>query len=68
MTIDQICQMTTNPETLNALHACRPGHSLNNRYQWRDAWAMASQRPSYEISCAATDWLKKQAIKEEVSA
>lgn len=58
MTIDQICQMTTNPELLNALHACRPGHPLKNAYSWYNAYFLAAQRPSYEINSAAVNWLK----------
>jgi hypothetical protein len=67
-TLDRICSLTNNPQMLNALHACRPNHPLNNRYQWRDAWFLACQRPSYEISNDATGWLAKQAAKEEMSA
>lgn len=61
--IDQICEMTTSAELLNALHACRPGHPWNvsGVNHFRNAWFMAAQRPSYEISSAATDWLKRQA-------
>jgi hypothetical protein len=68
MTIDEICQMTTNAQLLNALHACRHGHPWNtpgtNHFQ--NAWFLAAQRPSYEINCAATDWLKKQADAADV--
>jgi hypothetical protein len=64
MTLDQICNMTKSPTMLNALHACRPGHPLNNKFQWRDAWALAAQRPAYELDCAVTAWLAKQARHE----
>ena len=66
--LDRICSQTTNPQMLNALHACRPNHPLNNKFQWRNAHALAAQRPSYEISCADTDWLAKEAAKEAASA
>jgi hypothetical protein len=58
MTIDQICQMTTNPELLNALHACRPNHPLKNAHSWYNAYSLAAQRPSYEINLEAVNWLK----------
>ena len=64
MTLAEICSGTTNPEMLNALHACRPAHPLNNKFQWRNAWALACQRPSYEISNAMTGWLAEHAEKE----
>jgi hypothetical protein len=65
-TLDRICSQTTNPETLNALHACRPGHPLNNPFQWRNAYALATQRQGYfEIERAAVEWLAEQANKEE---
>lgn len=63
-TIDRICALTTNPEVLNAFHACQPGHPLNNAWQWRNAWAMALQRPSHEIQCDAVAWLLVQATIE----
>lgn len=63
MDIDQICQMTTNPELLNALHACRPNHPLQNAHSWWKAYALASQRPSYEIPMSAVNWLKEKAMK-----
>ena len=31
-------------EGLNYLHACRPGHPLNNRHQWVNAQAAVSGR------------------------
>ncbi len=64
MNIETICRMTTRPEVLNALHACRHNHPLNNPFQWRNAYALASQQPSYVIDCAATCWLEKQAKQE----
>lgn len=65
MTIDQICQMTTKPSVLNALHACRPDHPWNKitKTPWLNAYAVASQQPAYHISGAATDWLLAQAKK-----
>lgn len=70
MTLDTICKMTSSVATLNAFHACRSGHPWNvpGINHWRAAWFAAMQRPSYEISCAATDWLKRQADQFERSA
>jgi hypothetical protein len=67
-TLDKICSLTTKPEVLNALHACRPGHPWNKtaKNPWRNAWFIASQQPSYVISCDATAWLEKQAKEEEI--
>jgi hypothetical protein len=64
MTLDQICQMTRNPTVLNALHACRPDHPWNKttKNPWYSAYFVAMQQPSYEINCAACDWLYKQAM------
>lgn len=63
MNINTICLMITNPQLLNALHACREGHPWNKTTQrpWTNAWALACQRKSYEINGAARDWLKHQA-------
>lgn len=63
MDIDTICKMTTNPEMLNALHACRKGHPLNHPNAFRDAVFLAKQRPSYEISYEAIGWLTLQISK-----
>jgi len=70
MTLDLICSLARNAELLNALHACRPGHPLNKtmRFPWANAWALAAQRPAWEISCAATAWLAKQAQAERAAA
>lgn len=65
MTIDQITAQTTKPEVLNALHACRPGHPLNNKFQWRNAYTLAAQNGGYfGIHSDAIEWLKEQAIRE----
>ena len=48
-------------QMLNALHVCHPNHPLNSKFQWRNAYAMVAQRPSYEIGNAMTAWLAKQA-------
>ena len=65
MNIDEICGMAKSAELRNALHACRDGHPLNKTPEnpFRNAWFMASQRPSYEISSEALIWLEKQATK-----
>jgi hypothetical protein len=64
MDIDTICKMTTRPQTLNALHACRDGHPLgkNNNWKWRNAAAMVFLNP--DISMSARDWVEKQASAE----
>lgn len=59
MTINQICEMTRNATMLNALHACRENHSLNNKDCWKNAWALACQRP--EITLAAVEFLRTKA-------
>jgi hypothetical protein len=65
MDIDTICGMAKSAELRNALHACRDGHPWNKtaKHPFRNAWFMASQRPSYEISSEALRWLEKQADK-----
>ena len=68
MTIDQICRMTNKPEVLNALHACRPGHPLNNSNQWRNAHFLAAHQPSYVIPDDAVAWLAERATAEHVHA
>ena len=47
MTLNEICQMTTNPEFLNTLHACREGHPWNtlDANHWHSAWFLACQQP-----------------------
>jgi hypothetical protein len=68
MTIDQVCQMTTNPTMLNALHACRPDHPLGKTTPapWSDALFLARQQKSYVFSGAVLDWIEKQAAAELV--
>lgn len=63
MDIDTICQMTRNPELLNALHACRPGHPLKTAHSWYQAFFLAAQRPSHEISLEAVNWLKAKSYE-----
>lgn len=67
--LDKICEMTNNPEILNALHACRDGHPLNKIAinPWHNAAWLAQNQPSYVIPSAAIGWLLEQsrARKEE---
>jgi hypothetical protein len=60
-TLDRICALTTNPATLNALHACRAGHPLYSESAWQDAWLISLQRR--EIPLDAVAWLAIQAKK-----
>lgn len=62
MTLDQICQMTTSPDLLNALHACRENHPLNGPYQWRNAYSLAAHHKDMTLS--AIHWLKVRANQE----
>jgi hypothetical protein len=65
MILNQICNETTNPELLNALHACRLGHPLNHPHCWINAYSIAVCQPfARALSRAAIDWLEKQAIAE----
>lgn len=43
--LDTLCQHTTKPHVLNALHACRTNHPLGrgNDYKWRNAYALVRQ-------------------------
>jgi hypothetical protein len=63
-TIDRICELTTSPTMLNALHACRPGHPLGKDtiYPWRNAWCLAGQHR--EIPLSAFVWLGSKASDE----
>ena len=65
MTLDSICKMITSTELLNALHACREGHPWNKTATrpWYKAWFLAAQRPAWEVSGAATDWLLSESKK-----
>jgi hypothetical protein len=60
-TIDKVCQLTTNPELLAALHACRDGHPLNHPMAWENAYSLAAQAPSYSFDGAALEWLQQMA-------
>lgn len=44
--LDYLASHTTSTETLNALHACRPGHPWNkgNTHCWRNAYALVLGR------------------------
>jgi hypothetical protein len=63
MTIDEICEMTTNAEVLNALHACREGHPNNSKTQWRNAFYLVAGRR--EFTTRAIWWLRDKAQEEE---
>jgi len=65
MTLDQIADCTTSCTILNALHACRDGHPLNNSYAWRNAYALIAARPSYEFTGEMVVWLATKADAEE---
>lgn len=67
MNIDKICQMTTSSEILNALHACRDKHPLNNPMAWRNAYCLAAQQKSYIISSEAVEWLYQAAERERLA-
>jgi len=68
-TLDRICELTTNPTLLNALHACRPDHPWNKAAElpWRNAWFLAMQQRITIIPEEATAWLAKQATVESDS-
>ena len=63
-TIDDLCRMTTRPSTLNALHACRPGHPLGGftRTPWNDALWAVSQNPDF--AGASVEWVRRRAATE----
>lgn len=56
--------MTKRAEVLNAFHACRPNHPLNNEFQWRNAWFVAAQ--CKDIKNVAVDWLAEKAKQEQI--
>lgn len=64
MTLDKICQMTSKTETLNALHACRINHPMNNDFQWRNAWFICAQ--NHDIKSSAVEWLANKAKQEQI--
>jgi hypothetical protein len=67
MTIDTICQMTTNPTLLNALHACRPDHPWNKttKEPFANALFVAKQVAFKDrLSGEAEEWLRVQASFE----
>jgi hypothetical protein len=65
-TIDGLCEQTTNPTMLNALHACRPNHPLHKTTErpWTSAYFLARQQKSWIFTGAALAWLEQQAAKE----
>lgn len=70
--LNAICSAVTQTQTLNALHACRPGHPLNSgdMWAWRNAWAQVQQLPWSQysaISASDRDWLRGMA-EAEISA
>lgn len=66
-TIDKICSLTNKPSVLNALHACRLGHPMNSPTQWRNAYCICAQQPSYVIPSDAIVWLAEQVRHEDVA-
>lgn len=67
--LDRICRCYTNPETLNTLHSCRPGHPLNrnNSFCWRNAYWSVMQSPWWqtrELDHRDLTWLQAQAGAE----
>jgi hypothetical protein len=69
-TIDKVCQLTSNPTVLNALHACRPDHPWNKDAvrPWFSAYFIAAQQPSYVIPSDAIAWLLERAADEKEAA
>ncbi len=56
-------------ESLNALHACRPGHTLNNPQQWRNAAFMITGRgPWVGDEHEAARVIRRQAELEQAAA
>lgn len=67
MTVDEICKMTTNATMLNALHACREGHPLNNANAFANAHFLAVQQRNYTLEWqSAIAWLNEQANKKRI--
>jgi hypothetical protein len=60
--LDRLCQRTTNPTVLNALHACRDGHPLgrNNDGKWRNAYGLCLQHRAL-FDDADFRWLERRA-------
>lgn len=59
--LDEICRETRRASTLNALHACRPGHPFNRdaKVPFYNAWFSALH--DRNIACRHIGWLHKQA-------
>lgn len=68
--LDKICSNVTRPNTLNALHTCRPGHPWNkdNKTCWRNAAVMTAQLSWPEISSEDQRWLNDMAKSEQSAA
>lgn len=67
--LDEICGETRKASTLNALHACRPGHPWNKdaKVPFYNAWVMCIQ--NRDISGKSLAWLRKQAeTRGEIAA
>ena len=63
--LDDLCQKTTNPTVLNALHACRDGHPLgkNNPYKWGNAFFLCSG--CKDFVGVSLVWLQDMSFSEE---
>lgn len=71
--LDRICENIGRAQTLNALHACRPGHPLNkdNDFCWRNAQMLVAQLDGFtrrDIDPHDILWLEKMARKEQRDA
>ena len=67
--INDLCQRTTKPNTLNAIHACRDNHPLgrDNARKWRNAMAMVVQSGT-DFSGSDLRWLEDRAREEQIAA
>lgn len=63
--IDDLCQRTTKPDVLNALHACREGHPAGrgNVWKWRNAYSLVAQN-TMDFLGADTRWIHDAAKRE----
>lgn len=66
--LNDLCQMTSKPDVLNALHACRDGYPLGrrNNFKWRNAYVLVRQN-TVDFARADLSWLKAQAEVEAKS-
>jgi hypothetical protein len=61
--INQLCACVDAPSVLNALHACPPGHPLNNAWQWRNAYVLAREHTTgFILAAEAILELKARAV------